>query len=229
MSSVPLRHRDDQILAVVGHVAVELPLLLVGPLVDEDVLGLRRAELVEVELLEVVRALQVSRPSRARGTGRSRSPMPSLVHEARRELDPLEMVVAILAGGHVADLPLGPVGAGRGEAVGEQLAVLAEPRPRERDGAVLGQRVGVDQQLRLAVELVGGVEDALVLEPRVARVAVDRAFLAGDAELLVVPERGQPLLDGVALGDLLKVAKGDLVLGLDPGAGGGESGSSRGR
>src|SRR5207302_115838 len=54
-----LRDGDDQPASVVADRAAEEPLLLVGALVDQRVLGLIVAELVEVELLEVVRLLEL--------------------------------------------------------------------------------------------------------------------------------------------------------------------------
>ena len=56
---------DDQVPAVVGDVGAEAPLLLVGALVDEQVVGLRRAEAVVAELLVLVAtAVSVARRRR---------------------------------------------------------------------------------------------------------------------------------------------------------------------
>ena len=126
----PLLTADDQVAAVFGHVAAEAPFLLVGPLVDQLVLGLRRAELVVVELLVVVDRLRARCPS-ARRSGCRRSRWPSLVHEAPGELDPLQMVVAGLCPVSTSrTLVLDPVRAGAGQAVGQPLAVLADRQCR---------------------------------------------------------------------------------------------------
>lgn len=47
-----------------------------------------------------------------------------------------------------------PVGAAGGESVGEGVAILGEAAAGERDRAVLGQRVGVQEHARLAVQTV---------------------------------------------------------------------------
>ncbi len=67
------------------------------------------------------------------------------------ELRPLHLVRQILAGGHVAHPPGAPVRAAVGEAVGEQAAVGRRRRREHRDGAVLGQAVGVEQHPRLSI------------------------------------------------------------------------------
>ena len=92
----PLRHGDDQVRAVVGDAAVELPLLVVGTLVDEDVVLLGRPELVEVELLIVVGPLQVLA---GLGLGEAAVVEAAAVLGPRGpgELDPAEQVVAVAA------------------------------------------------------------------------------------------------------------------------------------
>src|SRR5262249_30873945 len=58
-----------------------------------------------------------------------------------------------------------------------------------------------------------------VLQALVVVVEVALAAAEGHAEALVVPELGELVLEGGARRQLLEVAEGDLILGLDPGAG----------
>ena len=57
--SVPRHDADHQPVAVVGHFTIKAPFLFVGPLVDQLVVRLRRAEPVEVQLLKIVDAGQL--------------------------------------------------------------------------------------------------------------------------------------------------------------------------
>ena len=214
----PLRHGDDQVRAVVGDAAVELPFLLVGTLVDEVVFLLGCPERVEVELVIIVGPLQVLaglRLGEAAVVEAASVPGP----RSARELDPAQQVVAIAARGDVADPPLLPVGARRGQAVGEERTVVAHRTPRQGDGPIGGERVGVEQDSRLGIGCGGRVEDALVLKPAVPCVEVAPTLLKGDAELLVVPELGKTLLDRTASRDRFEKSGRDPVLGFDPVAG----------
>jgi hypothetical protein len=141
----PLGDGDDQVAAVVGDGAGELPLLLVGAFVDEPVLRLRGAEPVVVQLLVVVGPLQVLAGLRLGEAAVVEAPA-VLRPRGARELDPAQVVLAVAAGLDVADLPLLPVGAGRGQAVGEPFPVVADGGAGQGDGAVGRQRVGVEQQ-----------------------------------------------------------------------------------
>ena len=66
-----------------------------------------------------------------------------------RELDPLQMISAVLARDDVAHAELLPVGAAAGRAVHHRAAILGEGEDRERDGAVGRQRVGIEQHFGL--------------------------------------------------------------------------------
>ena len=96
---------------------------------------------------------------------------------------------------------------GLGDAVGDVLAVVADRHARERDRAVLGPRVRVEQHPRLAVERVLHVEHALVLQAVVLREEVPAAVLGRRRDLLVVPQVGEALLDRLALGDRFEVTR----------------------
>jgi len=53
-TSLPCENVNDQIVAVIGDLALKHPFLLVRAVIDEPVLGLRRAQPVVIELLVVV-------------------------------------------------------------------------------------------------------------------------------------------------------------------------------
>ncbi len=209
---------DHQVAAVLGDVALEAQLFLIGPLVDQAVGGLRRADAVVVELLVVVRLLHLLARFGL---------VVAAVEEAlavvgpggARELDPLQPVGEVAAGRHLAHLPLLPVRATGGQAVGDAPAVLAHRVAGERDGAVGRQGVGIDQHARRAVQLLQGVDHALVLQAVVLGEEVAAALALGDAVALVVPELGQAAAQRLAGRDRLQVPEGDAVLLFDPGAG----------
>ena len=124
------------------------------------------------------------------------------------ELEPLEIVGEIFAGIDVADMPLVPVGAGSGEAVGHQLAIVGDGCAGQRDGAVGGERVRIEQEARLGVQRFGDKKDVLLLESGVVLEEVASAMLAGRGVTLVVPELGQAVVNGLAVGNLVEVAEG---------------------
>ncbi len=62
------------------------------------------------------------------------------------------MVVEVHAGLDVPDPPVLPVGTRGGEAVGDEPPVVADGRPREGDGPVLGEGVGVGEGLGCALD-----------------------------------------------------------------------------
>jgi len=205
---------DDEVFAVVGDSAVEAPVLVVGAVVDEEVVRLRRAQGVVVELVEVVGLGELL------GLGGGvvaavEEPFAVLGPGDAGELDPLDVVGEVLGGGDVADADLLPVGAGDGEGVGEAVAVVGDVEAGEGDRAVFRKRVGVEKEGGLVGEVGGGVEDGLVLQAVVAGEEVAVGALEGDAVALVVPELGQAGLDLGPLGDGVEVGEGDLVLGLD--------------
>jgi hypothetical protein len=207
---------DDQGLTVVGDHTGVAPLGLLGVVVDQFVLGLGGADLVEVQLLVEVDLLQ-----RVLGLGVAAVEEAAVVvgPGGAAELDPLEGVLHGLAGLHVQHGPGVPVRTTIGAAVGHVSAGLADRGPAEGDGAVLGPAVGVQQQLGLGVEAVGDVQLAVVPAAVVVVVEVAASVLSGLAVLLVGPQLFDPVPDGLALGHLGEVAEGQLVLGLDPGTG----------
>ena len=137
-----LRDRDHQVAAVVGYAAVKSPIFVVGPMVEEIVLGLRRADAMIVELVEVVGVLvlgplcglvvpAVEEPQAVVGPGGS------------GELHPLQVVVKVIAALHFADPPLLPVRSGGGESVGQVVSVFADLVARKGDGAVVREPVRI--------------------------------------------------------------------------------------
>ncbi len=122
MGEVPCVDGDNQIMAVVGDVAAEQHFFIVRTLVDKFIFGLRGAEPVIVELLEIIGLAH----------GRAGGLVVPAVEESfvvfgpgsAGELYPFKVVREIFAGVDVAHVPLVPVGAGSGNAVGHELAVV---------------------------------------------------------------------------------------------------------
>ena len=54
-----LRDIDDEISAVIRDLRLHEPVLVIGPLINEHVLRLRRAEFVEVDLVKIIRRLEL--------------------------------------------------------------------------------------------------------------------------------------------------------------------------
>src|SRR5438045_2777361 len=110
-------------MAIVSYVAGKSPLLLIGPMINQFVLGLRCAEKVIVKLLEIVDVLE--------GMGRIRF-IVSTVKESLAifgpsragRFDPLDLVRQIAGGIDLAHLPFLPVRAGGGQAISHQFPIV---------------------------------------------------------------------------------------------------------
>src|SRR5439155_8979412 len=112
-----LRNGDDEIMAIVGDVTAETPFFLIGALVDQSILGLGRAEAVEIKFLIIVNAFELL----ARfgfGIAAVKKAFAIFGPGCAREFDPFDMVTQILAGADVAHFPLLPIGTGRGDTIG---------------------------------------------------------------------------------------------------------------
>ncbi len=121
---------------------------------------------------------------------------------------PFEIVGEIFSGVDIADVPLGPVGAGGSDGVGHQFAVVGDGGIGEGDCAIWRESVGVEQDAGLGVEGFGDEEDVLLLKSGVVQEEVASAVLAGSGEALVVPELGEAVADGLAIGELVEIAEG---------------------
>ena len=211
-----LRGRDDQVIAVVADgAAAERPFLLVGTVEDEHVVALRRADLVEVQFLEVIDIGQLGRFVR-RIIAAVEETLVVLGPRGARELGPLDVVRQILARFDVAHFPLVPVGTGGGRGVGQVFAVRADRGAGQRHRAVGGQGVRVQQQTRLVGQFFHRVQHGLVLQAIVAAVEVTAALFRWRRETLIVPQLGQPLLDRRALGNRAQVRLRQPVLRRHP-------------
>jgi hypothetical protein len=204
--------RDDQVPSVEGQVRAPDDLLLGRVLEDERVLVLGIAQPVEVDLREVVLVAggHRSRLREARVVEAGLVRRPDDGGELRQDL-----VRKVLARGDVADVDLLPIAPAPREAVSEQGAVLGGRRPRESDGAVGAERVGVEQDALLALEAFADVEHGLVLEAGVPREEVPRALFLGDGHPREIQQLGEARLDRVAP-RAVEVRARERVLGLDP-------------
>jgi len=187
---------------------------MLGVLEDEAVLGLGVAQLVEVDLLVLVPGGELL----ARFGGVVATVVEAVAAPGRAgELDPLQVVRQLAAAGHAHDLQLAPVGARRRVADHDVAVVLGETGQTGPRGAVLRERVGIEEDLGLAGQALLVVGHALVLEAVVLAEKVVIARPERRAVAGVVHQRLQPSADGVAVGDLAQVAEGEGVLLLHPG------------
>jgi len=218
----PIRAEPDRVdgVAAIGtDFCSESPIGMIGPLVDQPVRRLLGAEPMIVDLLVAVQIEQRIGPS-----GRLRI---AAVEEARavmgprgaRELDPLQVVAAVLVRRDVADAELLPIGAAAGGAIDHGAPVFRQCQDRQRDGSVLRQRVGIEQHLRLRRERALRVQHGLILEAGVLEEEVAAALLEGSSVFRVVPQLRQAAANALSLGNLLQVGERDSVLRLHPGPG----------
>ena len=215
LASGSLPDGDDQVPTVVGHRAVKPPFFFVGAVANEHVVRLRGAQAVVKKLLIIVQSLKrgvfvrlivpaVEEALAVFGPGRA------------GKLDPLEVIVEIRAGGDVAHLPFLPVAAGGRQPVGEQLAVVGGLPAAKRNRPIFRQLVRVEKYGGSAVQGRHGVQHVLVLQAVILLEEVSAPLLVVQRVFLIVPDFGQTLLDGGALGDLFQVTEGKPVLGFDP-------------
>ncbi len=209
--------RDGQhdVAPVVGHVRPVEPVAMLGPIVEDRVRGLRRAEPVLVDRVagerafERVTRLRLGIPfvQKRRVAGKPRH---------ARKLAPLQRVGKVVSGRDRADVPRLPVGTGALRRVGEQLRIPARREVGDRRGAVLRHHVGIDQHARRAVQALHRVEHPLVLQAGRVQVEVLVAHVKGHAEVFVVEQRAQMALDRGALRDRVEIGAREPGLVLDP-------------
>lgn len=210
---------QDEVAVVLGEAGTETPLGLVRAFIDELVFVLRIAEAMQIELLVEVGVLEF-----LAGSGRR---IAAVVEAAAvgqpggsGEFDPLDFIRETFAGGDVDDIPGGPVGAGLGEGVGKELAVLGDGGAGDGDGAIGREGVGIEQEDFLGIGFVlAPVVDALVLQARFAGVKEAAGDEGGQTVLVVVPGFGEAFFEGLALGDFGEKGFGESLLRFDPGSG----------
>ena len=106
-------------------VTPEIPIGMIGPAVDQLVVGLLRAQLVEVDHLVERRRPDTARPSAARDSGCSRSRCRPCSSRCCRSATHFSWSSSSLARVDVDHVDLLPVAAGFRAGVGQQLAVVA--------------------------------------------------------------------------------------------------------
>ena len=213
-----LRGGNHQITAVVGHTAVEIPILVIGPMINEFVLGLQCAEAMIIEFVEEIGLGQPGLFGRF-VVARVKKSLAIFGPGRAGKLHPPDDVRRVRGRSHVAHVNLLPVRAGGGKRVGHEIAVLRDVITFQRHRAVGGKFVRIEQQRRLGVERRHCVKHVLVLQPVVLRIEVTPALFERRAVTLVIPQFGQPFLNGQAFWNPFQVTESDLVLGLNPGFG----------
>ena len=188
--------------------------------VDEHVVFLGRAEAVVVEFVVEVQGLELGALLRLL-VAAVEEPLVVLGPRGAGELGPAELVGELpvtrkRVPRDFQNVPDGPVAARLRTAVGHITAVVAEAHLAQRDRAVLGPRVRIQQHPRLAVQRVGDIQHGLVLQAVVLEVEVPPALFHVGRILGEIPQLGQATVDLLALGDGGQVRLGELVLLLDP-------------
>src|ERR1700730_503403 len=105
-------------MTIVGYLGVEEPILVVGPLVNEFILRLRRAELMKEKLVVVnLRAEFVFLIRFV--VAAVKEPAAVFFPRRTREFDPVELIRSVFACLDVAHFPLLPIGTGGRKAIRE--------------------------------------------------------------------------------------------------------------
>jgi hypothetical protein len=204
-------HHDEAL--VVGRGDDVEALRVRGVLEDQLVLRLRRADLVEVDLVVLVLRGQLlallgrvvaAVVEAAAGPGEA------------GDLDPVQLVGQLLARRHLHHVAVAPVRPARGLAIGGVLRVARDVERAELRRSLGRELVGVEEDLGRPVDPLLVVDDGLVLEPVVLREEPVVAAAVGRAEARVVVELGQAVFDLRAEGNLVEVGEGQPVLLLDP-------------
>ena len=206
----------DQVMAVIRHAGMQAPVRLIGTCVDQFVLALRRAELMKIDCLVFVGLRQgrafpglwitaVIKAAAVLGPG------------STAELDPLNEIAGVLAGGDVPDAELLPVTARFRHAIDEPFPIFARRGLRQRGGAVFRECVWIKQHACFGFERFRHMEHTLILQTRVAVEEPLSTMLKRHAGALIVPGLLQSLADFGALRNGLEITKSHFVLGLHPG------------
>jgi hypothetical protein len=133
-----------------------------------------------------------------------------------RELAPFNAVREIAARRDVFDVPRLPVRARTLRRIGEVASVLGERLARECDRTVRGQRVRIDQDARRSVLALTHVQDALILQPAVAREEPPATLVKRRADLLEVEQFAVAVTDCCPLRNCVEVRACQVTFGLDP-------------
>src|SRR5437588_440813 len=133
-----------------------------GSLVNQFVLRLRCAELVEEEFVIVNLRTQFVFLVRLVVAAVEKSAAIFFPRRIRK-LDPVENILSILAGLDVAHFPLLPIGAGGRETISHQLGVIGHVHAAHCDCAVFRQHIWIEKLARLFEKVRRGVKNVLVL------------------------------------------------------------------
>src|ERR1700682_251052 len=141
---------------------VEEPFLLIGAFVNQFVVGLWRAELVEENFVAVNLRAQLVLLVRFVVTTVEKT-APVFHPGCAGEFYPINLVVSIFPRLDVAPFPWLPIRAGRGEAVGQQFRIIARGQAAQRNRTVFRQRVWIEQFFWLLRQSGGRVANILIL------------------------------------------------------------------
>ena len=206
---------DDEKAAVIGHLGLVAPLGLVRRREHDRVVCGIGTEAVIAQLHVPVRRVVGGVGRRLRVAGVEEATV-VMGPRRRRELAPRQAIGQVLPGGNSTNGPGPPVGAGVADGVGDELTALGDRRGRHGGGAVVAQRVRVEERSAGRIGRVRRPQHVLVLEPGVAQLEPALATTPRGAGSRVVPQLGQPCADLRTRGHLAEHALGQRVLGIDP-------------
>ena len=209
-SGTTLVEHHDGLLLVHSH-AIEA-LGVGGVHIEQLVIALGRADAVVVNLVAFVHRRELLALHGVVGAVVESVALPCRAAEFR----PHDMVVEGLARGGVEHIELQPVGPAARDAIGHVLAVVRKAHALQGHGAIVAQRVGVEEHPGRAAQLVHHVHHALVLQAVVLVEIPFAMFLERYARLLVVGHLAQPLKQFLALRDAVQKGIGHGILCLHP-------------
>ena len=207
---------EAQVGTVIGNETMNPPVRLIRACIDDLVRNLAISDPVKIERLVLVLARQL-RVGLRLGIAAVIEAAAVLGPLRAAELHPLNDIRQIFPRSHIPHMILLPVTASLRGAVDHQLPILTDGGSRERDRAVLGECVGIDQHPGFRLQALGHIDYALILETGVAREKVAPALFPGLAEALIVPQLRQSRFDLLPLGDGCEKGGGHSVLRLHPG------------
>ena len=210
----PFRNVQEKEFFVFGDVGVHVAEGMLTVFKDQPVLVLGISDFMIKDLLVLVAGGQL--PA---GRGRVIAAViesPALPGRAR-ELDPADPVGKLRLRRDLHDPDLGPIGAGLRSRNGHVPVVMGGADQADPNRPVLGQEVGIDEDLGSPVQSFLDIDDGLVLKAVVLIEEIvfpdpGRRRVAG-----IIVDLGQSPPDPLPEGDLLKEGEGHGVLGLDPG------------
>lgn len=160
---------------IVRDLAAKTPIFMVGPFVNQWVLGLGSAKTMEIQFLEIVHSFELL-PRFGLVVATIEKAFAVFSPGRAGKLHPLNLVTQILRLAYVSHFPFLPVRACGGDTIGDQISIITDGHAAQGGGAVSRELVGIEQQPGRGPERVERVKHALVLEAIVPGEEIATAF-----------------------------------------------------